>query len=67
VGNAAFAKVSRRDGDPSDPWQVVLGAWNEQHCYPVAKDFTDPLENWWYMGDIGPQNRCNRAQAGTAG
>jgi hypothetical protein len=52
VGNAAFATVSRRDGDPSHPWQAVLGAWNEQHCYPIAKDFAVPLQDWWYMGDI---------------
>jgi hypothetical protein len=50
VGNAAYARVSRPDG--GDPWQVVLGAWNEQHCYPIAKDFAEIPDRWWYMGDI---------------
>jgi hypothetical protein len=50
--DVAFALVSRRDGDPTHPWQVVSGAWNEQHCYPVAKDFAEKPDRWWYMGDI---------------
>jgi len=50
VGNAAFATVSR-DNSPT-PWQVVLGAWNEQHCYPIAKDFGEFPNQSWYMGDI---------------
>lgn len=52
VGNAAFSTVSRRDGDPTYPWQTVLGAWNEQHAYPIADDFSPPPHDWWYMGDI---------------
>lgn len=31
---------------------VVLGAWNEQHCYPIAKDFAEIPGSCWYMGDI---------------
>lgn len=50
VGNAAYAKVSR-EGSVA-PWQVVLGAWNEQHCYPIAKDFREFPSGAWYMGDI---------------
>jgi hypothetical protein len=50
--NAAFAKVSRGDGQPANPWQVALGAWNEQHCYPVATDFARVPSASWYMGDI---------------
>jgi hypothetical protein len=50
VGNAAYATVSR-DNSPT-PWQVVLGAWNEQHCYPIAKDFREMPNRPWYMGDI---------------
>jgi hypothetical protein len=49
--NAGFAKVSR-EGAPDDRWQVVLGVWNEQHCYPIAKDFAEVPNRWWYMGDI---------------
>jgi hypothetical protein len=48
---AAYARVSRRDGSV-DQWQVVSGAWNEQHCYPIAKDFGEIPSRWWYMGDI---------------
>ena len=51
VGNAGYARVSRYDGS-ADFWQVVLGAWNEQHCYPIAKDFAEIPGRWWYMGDI---------------
>jgi hypothetical protein len=49
--NAGFAEVSRAPG-AADPWQVVLGAWNEQHCYPVATDFARFPAYPWYMGDI---------------
>jgi hypothetical protein len=52
LDNAGFAKVSRRDGQPANPWQVALGAWNEQHCYPVATDFARIPSGSWYMGDI---------------
>lgn len=31
---------------------MALGAWNEQHCYPIAKDFREIPDRWWYMGDI---------------
>lgn len=50
--NAGRAKISRCEGAPPDKWQVVLGAWNEQHCYPIAKDFAEVPGHWWYMGDI---------------
>ncbi len=49
VNNGMFAHVDRRAGDS---WNVVLGAWNEQHCYPIAKNFAEVPERWWYMGDI---------------
>ena len=52
VGNAGFAGVSRGSGLAGDRWQAVLGAWNEQHCYPIAKDFAEVPNRWWYMGDI---------------
>ncbi len=52
VGNAAYATVSRHEGDAADRWQVVLGAWNEQHCYPISKDFAEMPWRSWYMGDI---------------
>ena len=51
VGDAAYATVSRFDGSP-DSWHVVSGAWNEQHAYPIATDFTEVPSRWWYMGDI---------------
>jgi len=53
VGNAGFAHVhDARDG--ANLWQVVQGAWNEQHNYPIAKDFdfNSFPSSWWYMGDI---------------
>jgi hypothetical protein len=50
VGNAAYAKVSRHPA--SEHWGVVQGAWNEQHCYPIAKDFAEYPAWSWYMGDI---------------
>ena len=51
VHNAAYARMSRDIGS-SEMWQVVLGAWNEQHCYPVAKNFAEVPRHAWYMGDI---------------
>lgn len=51
VGNAAYATVSRSDGAP-DRWEVVQGSWNEQHTYPIATDFAEVPDRWWYMGDI---------------
>ncbi|HSV65707.1 MAG TPA: hypothetical protein VLJ59_07355 [Mycobacteriales bacterium] len=51
VGDAAYSTVSRYDGAP-DAWQVVAGAWNEQHAYPIATDFAEVPDRWWYMGDI---------------
>ena len=50
TGDAAYAKVAR-DNSPT-PWQVVLGGWNEQHSYPIAKDFLEIPNRSWYMGDI---------------
>ncbi len=50
VGNAAYSTVSREYS--TAPWQVVLGAWNEQHCYPISKDFREMPNRSWYMGDI---------------
>jgi hypothetical protein len=50
VGNAAYAQVSRENSP--DAWQAVLGAWNEQHCYPIAKNFGEMPGRFWYMGDI---------------
>src|SRR5262249_17807797 len=52
VNNAAYAKVGRGAGNSSSKEQVVLGAWNKQHCFPVAKDFAEPPSRFWYMGDI---------------
>ena len=54
VDNAGFARMSRTD-DPADAgqrWSVALGAWNEQHAYPVASDLAEIPDSWWYMGDI---------------
>ncbi len=51
VGNAAYAKVRAFQGAAS-AWEVVQGAWNEQHCYPVATDFHGTSPASWYMGDI---------------
>lgn len=51
VWNAGFACVHDAMGGPG-VWQVVQGAWNEQHNYPVAKDFGEFPASWWYMGDI---------------
>lgn len=52
VGNAGYSRIARASGAQGDFWDVVLGAWNEQHCYPIAKDFGEMPESWWYMGDI---------------
>ncbi|GAG01045.1 unnamed protein product, partial [marine sediment metagenome] len=49
TAGAAFPTVSR--GAP-DRWQVALGAWNEQHCYPIATDFAWMPDRHWYMGDM---------------
>jgi hypothetical protein len=51
VGNAAYATVHARPG-VSSTWQVALGAWNEQHCYRIARDFIGDAPASWYMGDI---------------
>jgi hypothetical protein len=52
VGNAGYAKLRGFAGAAS-PWEVVQGVWNEQHCIPVATDFSSPnTPGWWYMGDI---------------
>lgn len=50
VGNAAYSRVSRYAS--AEQWEVVQGAWNEQHCYPIAKDFQEFPGSSWYMGDI---------------
>jgi hypothetical protein len=50
ASNAAYPTVSR-ENSPT-PWQVALGAWNEQHCYPISTDFGTFPEKHWYMGDI---------------
>jgi hypothetical protein len=52
VGNAGYATVSRSAGDAANRWDVVQGAWNEQHAYPIASDFSEVPDQWWYMGDI---------------
>jgi hypothetical protein len=50
---AGFAKVNTWEYSPYE-WKVVLGAWNEQHCYPIAENFSGNINwpDWWYMGDI---------------
>ena len=50
VDNAGYSQVSRFPSP--EQWEVVQGAWNEQHCYPVSKDFTEFPAGSWYMGDI---------------
>jgi hypothetical protein len=52
VHHGMFAHVDRQGGDPSSQWNVTLGAWNEQHSYPIAKNFAEVPERSWYMGDI---------------
>jgi hypothetical protein len=51
VANAGFPRIHDAAGG-SNLWQVVQGAWNEQHNYPVAKDFGLVPASWWYMGDV---------------
>ncbi len=52
VGNAGYAKVTR-SFSTGEMYDVVQGAWNEQHCLPVETDFRSfPARGWWYMGDI---------------
>lgn len=45
------ATVSRGDG-AAERWQATLGAWNEQHAYPIASDFREVPGRPWYMGDM---------------
>jgi hypothetical protein len=54
VGNAAFARISRTDdaADAEQTWQLVSGAWNEQHAYPIASGLTEVPQQSWYMGDV---------------
>lgn len=51
VEEAGYCKMSAYAGCP-EKCPVVLGCWNEQHCYPVATDFQEIPFNKWYMGDI---------------
>jgi hypothetical protein len=48
IDNAAYAGVDLEGGRS----QVAVGAWNEQHCYPIASDFRVLPAYPWYMGDI---------------
>jgi hypothetical protein len=50
---AGFSRVNTGRFHP-DAWQVVNGAWNEQHCYPIADNYRGDIQwpAWWYMGDI---------------
>jgi len=48
---AGSARVNPSVGTETADWQVVLTAWNEQHCYPIAKRFSE-FPDSWYMGDI---------------
>jgi hypothetical protein len=48
---AAFAQVSNGSGN-GKLWAATQGAWNEQHCYPLASDFGRFPDRAWYMGDI---------------
>jgi hypothetical protein len=32
--------------------EIISGAWNEQHAYPIADGFARVSGRWWYMGDI---------------
>ncbi|MFH8988199.1 hypothetical protein [Streptomyces sp. NPDC017940] len=36
----------------ADDRVVALGAWNEQHAFPVASGFAEVPHRPWYMGDI---------------
>ena len=51
VGNAGFPTVSDASGGQHF-WHIAQGAWNEQHNYSIAKNFTESASTWWYMGDI---------------
>ncbi|MFJ9038456.1 hypothetical protein ACIRF8_17910 [Streptomyces sp. NPDC102406] len=42
--DAAFPRTQDR--------AVALGAWNEQHAFPIASDFREVPGRHWYMGDI---------------
>ncbi|MEV3859046.1 hypothetical protein AB0J38_32615 [Streptomyces sp. NPDC050095] len=44
VVGAAFPRTQDR--------AVALGAWNEQHAFPIASDFREVPDRHWYMGDI---------------
>jgi hypothetical protein len=50
--HAGYAPVSGTSGRPGDIVFAAMGAWNEQHCFPIAKDFADNPFTHWYMGDI---------------
>ncbi|MFC7303534.1 hypothetical protein ACFQVC_04795 [Streptomyces monticola] len=41
---AAFPRTQER--------AVALGAWNEQHAFPIASDYAEVPGRHWYMGDI---------------
>lgn len=47
LGWAVAASMARVDDRA-----VALGAWNEQHAFPVASGFTEVPYRHWYMGDI---------------
>ncbi|WP_329125872.1 hypothetical protein [Streptomyces sp. NBC_01465] len=32
--------------------RAALGAWNEQHAFPIASDFAELPDRFWYMGDM---------------
>jgi hypothetical protein len=49
---AGFSPVSGSSGRPGDIVFAAMGAWNEQHCYPIAKNFMHKPFSYWYMGDI---------------
>lgn len=52
IGNAGYAHVTRNVVN-GEMYDVVQGAWNEQHCVPIEDDFKSfPEREWWYMGDI---------------
>ncbi len=52
VGKAGYAKVTRSFSN-GEMYDVVHGAWNEQHCLSIETDFRSfPAREWWYMGDI---------------
>jgi hypothetical protein len=50
VSHAAYPTVCSENS--SLPCQVALGAWNEQHCYPISKEFREMPDQCWYMGDM---------------